>query len=56
MTLQDAQNDDLKITKIAKDKITLKPLTYKGPDSIFPDDFGDNVTIDDLWQHFDIKD
>jgi len=61
MTVLDGMNDQLKVIKIAPKSIHLKPLTYKGPISIFPDDFlhndasGNDYDIDDFWTMFDLK-
>ena len=49
--LVDAQGDMYEVVAISPSQVELEPFNFKGNNSIFPDDFGNDVTIEDFWQH-----
>jgi hypothetical protein len=51
----DNMNDEYKVISITPDKIILKPISFEGENSIFPDDFGNNVNIDEFWNYLNKK-
>jgi hypothetical protein len=51
--ISDSMNDEYEVINITSDKITLKPLTFKGSNSIYPQDFSSKSTIKDFWSWFD---
>ena len=51
--VSDSMNDEYEVINITSDKITLKPLTFKGSNSIYPQDFSLKSTIKDFWSWFD---
>ena len=51
MEVLDGMNDKYKIISSEPNQIILKPLTFKGENSIFPQDFED-ADIQDFWMHF----
>jgi len=52
----DGQSDQYKVVSVSKSHVELKPQTFKGDNSIFPDDFGKEASIEDFWQYFDSTD
>jgi hypothetical protein len=53
----DSMNDEYEVIKITPNKIILKPLTFKGDNSIYPQDFtssllGRESTMEDFWSWF----
>jgi len=51
----DNMNDEYKVISITRDKIILKPISFEGKNSIFPNDFGNNVNIDEFWDYLNKK-
>ena len=51
--VSDSMNDEYEVINITPDKITLKPLTFKGNNSIYPQDFSSKSTMEDFWSFFD---
>jgi len=51
----DHMGDEYQITKVEPKTITLKPLTFKGPDSIFPQDLDKDATVEEFWSYFKSK-
>ena len=49
----DSMGDKLKIVKITPSQVELKPILYKAPNSVFPQDFGDNASIEDFWDYLE---
>ena len=47
--LVDGEKDRYEVTTIGSNSVELKPLTYKGQNIIFPEDFGDDVDLEDIW-------
>jgi len=48
----DSMNDKYEVINITPDKITLKPLTFKGSNSIYPQDFPSNE-IEEFFSFFE---
>jgi hypothetical protein len=57
--VSDSMNDEYEVIKVEPKKITLKPLTFKGANSIYPQDFSSssfgNPMIEEFWSYFDKK-
>lgn len=51
----DHMGDEYQIIKVEPKTITLKPLTFKGPDSIFPQDLDKDATVEEFWSYFESK-
>lgn len=55
--VSDSMNDEYEVINITPDKITLKPLTFKGDNSIYPQDFSStsfgNPMMEEFWSFFD---
>ena len=49
--LVDVQGDMYEVVAISPSQVELEPFNFKGDNSIFPDDFGNDVSIEDFWQH-----
>jgi len=47
--LVDGEKDRYEVAAIGPNSVELKPLTYKGQNIIFPEDFGDDVDLEDIW-------
>jgi hypothetical protein len=55
--VSDSMNDEYEVIKITPNKIILKPLTFKGDNSIYPQDFAStsfgNPLMEEFWSFFD---
>lgn len=49
----DHMRDEYQIIKVEPETITLKPLTFKGENLIFPQDFNKNATVEEFWSYFE---
>jgi len=47
--LVDGEKDRYKVVAIGPNSVELKPLTYKGQNSTFQEDFGNDVDLEDIW-------
>ena len=48
----DHMGDEYQIIKVEPKTITLKPLTFKGANSIFPQDLDKDATVEEFWSYF----
>lgn len=51
----DHMGDEYQIIKVEPKTITLKPLTFKGANSIFPQDLDKDATVEEFWSYFKRK-
>ena len=51
MKLKDGDGDTFKVISIDPQNVELKPLTYPGPVSNFPSDFGEDVEMEEIWMY-----
>ena len=51
----DHMGDEYQIIKVEPKTITLEPLTFEGTNSIFPQDFKKNATVEKFWSYFKEK-
>lgn len=45
--------DQYEVVSVSDSHVELKPKTFRGENETFPKDFGDDVSIEDFWQHFE---
>ncbi len=45
--------EQYEVSSVSDSHVELKPKTFDGENTIFPEDFGDDVSIEDFWQHFE---
>ena len=51
----DHMGDEYQIIKVEDEKIILKPLTFNGKNSIYPQDLDKDATMEKFWSYFDKK-
>ena len=49
----DSSADIYEVISVDTSHVELEPINFAGDTTIFPKDFGDNVSIGDFWQHFE---
>lgn len=51
----DGMNDVYKVVKVTTGYVILSPESFDGPISVFPEDFGSNVGIEDFWDYLSLS-